>query len=182
MTDRADDFRAKQRRVAAGMAAALVVSIVAIVAALHFEGRATTPAMARLEYALRADTFVWLWLLAAIANVARLRFLSPRDIDGSGMTDATDAVRIGNAVLQNTLEQAVLAVSAHVSIALILPRPFLLITVLVWLFAIGRACFWLGYRRGAGGRAFGFALTFYPTVLTFGLAVFELASGTKIQG
>ena len=35
---------------------------------------------------------------------------------------------------------------------------------LVGLFCVGRASFWLGYRHGAAARAFGFALTFYPSV------------------
>jgi hypothetical protein len=39
------------------------------------------------------------------------------------------------------------------------------IAALVCLFAAGRLLFWAGYRRGAKGRAFGFALTFYPSAL-----------------
>ncbi len=37
----------------------------------------------------------------------------------------------------------------------------------VSLFLLGRLFFITGYRKGAGGRAFGFALTFYPTVAAY---------------
>jgi hypothetical protein len=33
------------------------------------------------------------------------------------------------------------------------------------LFLIGRILFFLGYAEGAASRAFGFALTFYPTLM-----------------
>jgi hypothetical protein len=35
---------------------------------------------------------------------------------------------------------------------------------LVGLFLLGRVLFIGGYRKGAGGRALGFGLTFYPTL------------------
>jgi hypothetical protein len=47
----------------------------------------------------------------------------------------------------------------------------LLIPRLLTLFCIGRFTFWLGYRRGAPWRAFGFAATFYPTVVGYVLLV-----------
>jgi uncharacterized membrane protein YecN with MAPEG domain len=33
------------------------------------------------------------------------------------------------------------------------------------LFVVGRIAYWIGYPQGAGARAFGFALTFYPTIM-----------------
>lgn len=51
-----------------------------------------------------------------------------------------------------------------------------LIVVAVALFGIGRMAFWFGYSHGAGGRAFGMALTALPTAaayaFAFGLMVF----------
>ncbi len=32
-------------------------------------------------------------------------------------------------------------------------------------FGVARLAFWIGYHRSAPARAFGFAATFYPTVL-----------------
>jgi hypothetical protein len=51
----------------------------------------------------------------------------------------------------------------HLGLAAALPHPDVLLVTLVVLFGLGRLLFWLGYARGAAGRAFGFALTFYPT-------------------
>src|ERR1035441_6700399 len=42
------------------------------------------------------------------------------------------------------------------------------------LFCFGRLIFWIGFRRGPVGRAFGFALTFYPSVGALLLSVFLL--------
>jgi hypothetical protein len=160
------EFRKQQYRVAAGMLAAFIVSIGTIAATLA-AGRGTMPAIEpRIAQTLGADTFVILWLFASIANVARLRFFSREDIDGSGMTQATESVRIGGAIAQNTLEQTVLAIATHLAVTAAVPGSALLVKALVVLFGIGRLCFWAGYRKGAAGRAFGFGLTFYPTALT----------------
>jgi hypothetical protein len=152
------------------MLASFIISVTAIVGAVIVDSGPAHAVNQRIVEALRADVFVAIWLFAAIANVARLRFSSREDIDGSGMTQATEPVRIANAIVQNTLEQTVLAVVAHAAIAVVLPRSTLLVGALVILFCIGRACFWSGYRKGASGRAFGFGLTFYPTALTLLLA------------
>ncbi|MEO1986396.1 MAG: MAPEG family protein [Martelella sp.] len=181
MTDK-EEFRVTQRRVAFGMAASMAIALVAIAAALLLADGPSLPVADRLAFAARADVFVIIWLAAAIANVARLRFFSPQDMDGSGMSEASEKVRIGNAVLQNTLEQAVLAIPVHLALAALLPRPAALIMVLVGLFSVGRALFWFGYRKGAAARAFGFALTFYPSLLSLVLAVFFLLTGWSIQG
>ncbi len=46
-----------------------------------FEGPA-----ARLVFALKADLFVFLWLVAAVGCVANIRFFSSEDIQGGGLT------------------------------------------------------------------------------------------------
>jgi hypothetical protein len=130
----------------------------------------------RIAFTLKADLFVVIWLFVTIANVARLRFFSPQDIAGSGSTTASDHVRNANAVLENTLEQTVLAIPVHLALATILPHPKPLIIALVMLFGIGRAFFWHGYAKGAPARAFGFALTFYPTVFSIFVAVVWLVA------
>ena len=118
----------------------------------------------RLALAFKADIFVFAWLAAAIGRVANLRFFSPADIHGGGLTGASDQIRVPLAILQNTLEQCVLAVGAHLALAALLrDEEMHLIPLLVALFGIGRLAFWLGYEGGAGRRAFGFATTFYPT-------------------
>ena len=126
----------------------------------------------RLAFALSCDVFVLLWLLAGVVRVARMRFFSPQDMDGAGLTVETAPIKAERAVLQNTLEQVVLAIGAHLALATLLPAENLgVIPTLVAIFAVGRLAFWLNYRHGAMARAFGFGTTFYPTVFAYGLAV-----------
>ncbi len=159
-------FRQEQRRVALAMAGALATTIVVMgAAALLDRSGPATPFPSRLHFALRADAFVVLWLAAAIGNVARLRFFSEQDIAAGAATTGTDRVRIAGAVLQNTWEQVGLAVVTHLIVAAAFDASNALIAALVCLFAIGRLLFWAGYAQGASRRAFGFALTFYPSVV-----------------
>jgi hypothetical protein len=162
----ASEFKREQRGVALAMAAALAVTITSLGIVMTNSMPLSAPFDVRLQSALRADLFVLLWLMAAIGNVARLRFFSQSDIAGSGVGSGTEPVRIANAILQNTLEQVFLAIGAHLIVTSIIPWSIPLVHTLVGLFVIGRLLFWLGYRHGAKGRAFGFALSFYPTALT----------------
>jgi hypothetical protein len=121
----------------------------------------------RLAFAMRCDLFASLMLLAGIMNVGNRRFFSPSAIQGSAAPeDPHDgALAVGRAYLQNTLEQFVILLVAHLALASVLSPPSLkILPVLVILFIIGRITFYLGYRRAPTGRAFGFALTFYPNV------------------
>jgi len=66
----------------------------------------------------------------------------------------------------------VLAVGMHLALATLLPRASLgLIVASVALFALGRATFLLGYRKGAGGRAFGMVTTALPALLGYAAAI-----------
>lgn len=161
----AREFKKEQRGVAMAMAAALVTTIVVLSAVAAAQAADAVPFPDRLQGALRADLLVVAWLAAAIANVARLRFFSADDIAGSSAETASGKVRVASAILQNTFEQAGLAVVAHMIVAATFNRSSALIVALALLFALGRLLFWAGYGKGAKGRAFGFALTFYPSVL-----------------
>ncbi|MEH3041811.1 MAG: hypothetical protein PGN21_17365 [Sphingomonas paucimobilis] len=142
------------------MAGAAGVGVVAMAAAFRFDpGHALADRLRALAVALAV---VGLWSAAAIGNVARIRFFSALSIDGG---DADPAVAHGRAVAQNTLEQAVLAAIAYGALTLATDRSAFPVAVLALCFSVGRAGFWAGYRRGTAARAFGFALTFYPTVL-----------------
>lgn len=124
---------------------------------------------ARLAWALKWALLPTLTLMVSIMRVANYRFSSPEDIDGSGLTAGTPEVRVLRAVLQNTLEQTVLAVVAYAIWAAVMPFVWLrVIPVAAVLFLCGRVLFAQGYARGAPGRATGFGLTAYPT---FGMLV-----------
>ena len=119
---------------------------------------------ARIAWALQWALLPVLTLMISIMRVANHRFSSPEDIDGSGLTDGTRQVRVLRAILQNTLEQAVLAVAAYAIWAAAMPYGWLrAIPIAAVFFICGRVFFALGYAQGAPGRATGFGLTAYPT-------------------
>ncbi len=124
---------------------------------------------ARLAWAMAWALMPMLTLMVSIMRVANYRFASPEDIDGSGLTVGTGRVQVLRAILQNTLEQAVLAIGAYLIWATVMPHSWLQsIPVAALLFVTGRILFARGYERGAAGRATGFGLTAYPT---FGMLV-----------
>ena len=167
-----NNFRQEQRGVALRMVAALCVTILVSATCLYRDAAVPTTLSDRLIVTAKADVFTLCWLVAAIGNVARLRFFSADDIAGSGSGAASAEVNRAKAVLQNTLEQVVLAVPIHVALAVLVASSVPLIVALAALFAIGRLFFWIGYARGAQARAFGFALTFYSNSAGLVIAVF----------
>lgn len=175
------EFKREQRGVLVSMLGALGVSVIVLSAAATMDhGDAASPLMDRLHYALGTELLVIGWLAATIANVARLRFFSEQDISGSSGVGASDKVREAGAILQNTLEQVVLATIAHVIAAATLSRSHALLVALASLFALGRLLFWVGYSHGPKGRAFGFALSFYPSVLSLLVSAAAIMFGGSI--
>ena len=164
-------FQREQRSVATRMAAALCVTILVTAACMYLRVPVARPLPDRLIAVAKADLLVLFWLAATIGNVARLRFFSASDIAGSASTTSSADVSSANAVLQNTVEQVALAVPIHVALAVLVASSVPLIIALSMLFAVGRFLFWIGYANGAGSRAFGFALTFYPSVAGLIIAV-----------
>ena len=114
----------------------------------------------------------------SIARLGNHRFHSPQDLDGSGLTQGTQRAKLLQSLLQNSLEQLVLALPAYLAWALLAPARLVhLILVAALLFVIGRVLFFHGYARGAPGRALGFALTFYPSVVVLvGALIFAAIS------
>lgn len=120
---------------------------------------------------------VALCLLVSIAALARQRFFEPQDIDAMAASGGTQKAAMMSAIIQNTLEQSALAALVYTISALMLPAGWT--DAVFWasiLFLIGRIFFALGYRKGARSRAFGFAITFYPTI---GLCLLIAASGLQ---
>jgi len=161
-----------QEQVLGGMALAVVVTVIALVPAYLLSKSGADHV--RLS-APEASALAVLALVFCIGGIARKRFFHADVIGGAAFDKPGSAVAIDKAVLQNTLEQTVLAVIACNGLAAELPMlaPVLL-PVLVSLFLIGRILFIAGYAKGAGGRAFGFALTFYPTVAAYAIFVVSL--------
>jgi hypothetical protein len=176
--DEAGDLRAMtsarfldaiQRGVAFGMAGALATALIVLWAAPQF-----VPAHFLIgdEMGVRLRAAAWSIVLASfplfvcIARLAKHRFFTPADIHGSGLTEGTVRARLLQALLQNTLEQTALAAAVYLGAALILPLNRVpAVPAAAVMFVIGRVLFFARYRHGAPARAYGFALTFYPTVV-----------------
>lgn len=158
----------KQKGVMRGAAMAAGVVVVVLSMAIYFNPFASPENLGlqqRLLVAVNADLLVVLCLAAAICRLANHRFFTAEDIDGSGLTSGTDRAKLLQALLQNTLEQAVLASVVYLAWAILLPSRWLsVIPVAALTFTIGRIAFFAAYERGAATRAFGFGLTFYPSV------------------
>lgn len=162
------DLPREQRRVTVRAIAATLVSI-AVLSAATFGLPAVidlpSDLAARFAFVLRLDLVVGLWVVFAVRQVARIRFISAEDSRGSAYAPPSQRLAVPAAFLQNTLEQAFVAVLAHLAMATV-PGAYSLAYVAgaVVLFCVGRVCFLGGYPKGAAGRAFGIVLTVVPTL------------------
>jgi hypothetical protein len=177
----------KQRAVVRSALVAVII-VAAAVSASRLIPSAALPLdqpAARIAWALPWAVLPLLTLMVSIMRVANHRFSTPEDIDGSGLTVGTPRVQVLRAILQNTLEQAVLAVGGFLIGSVTLPHGWLgVIPVAALLFVIGRILFLVGYASGAGGRALGFGLTAYPTfglLITVAVILIMRAAGWLVQ-
>ncbi len=132
----------------------------------------------RIAFAVQVDVFLMIWIVLAIRMVSSGRIRSTDDIRGSAFGPPGPKIALKAAFLQNTLEQAVIAVGAHLAIATLVSGPSLsfLIAATV-LFAVGRITFYVGYPSGAGSRAFGMVTTMLPTVIGYMWALYLMFLG-----
>ncbi|PSU96902.1 hypothetical protein C0W35_00515 [Photobacterium kishitanii] len=161
----------KQTGVFKGMALAMLISIIVISLTIFldpFHYSTINQLSQKLTVLGLSLILPTLFLLVSIGRLAKFRFFSPEDIDGSGLTSATSEATVLQSLLQNTLEQIVITYCVYTAWCLLMPASWLSVVPLCSvLFAIGRIFFFRGYSQGAPARAFGFALTFYSTVLMF---------------
>lgn len=100
--------------------------------------------------------------LAVIGRLAQRRFFDDDTIDGQDFAPGSPAW-IDQRVLANTGEQALLALLLWPFVAFTMGGG--VVVVMGVAFGVARLAFWIGYHRSPPARAFGFAATFYPTVL-----------------
>lgn len=171
----------KQRGVRNGVIAGAVITVVGLSAGIVLipTSLALDSSVAdRVAYTLKADILVIFWLVYCIGKLGGHRFNTPEDIDGSGLTIGTEKAKVLQAVLQNTLEEGVLAIVAHLIWAVVMPVTWISgILVAAILFTLGRFLFIRGYAGGAPSRALGFALTFYPSVVMLFVATISVVLG-----
>ncbi|MFZ3141268.1 MAG: MAPEG family protein [Polaromonas sp.] len=129
-----------------------------------------------LVFVLRVDLFILLWVVVAVGLVAHARRQSSADIRAAAIGRPSNSIKIKIAFLQNTLEQAFIAIGSHLVLSTLVAGPALsLIVVATALFAVGRITFYRGYPRGAAARAFGMVTTVIPTMVILGLCLVSLA-------
>lgn len=171
----------KQRGVLTGMILAMCAALAAVTAGRLLAAKLSLPQDAlgpRLRFGMPFLLLLIFPLMASIGNLARHRMFNPEDIDGSGLSTGTDKAKIFQSILQNTLEQLILAFGLHLLWLVLVPLPWLPVSpACALLFLLGRALFALGYAKGAPARAFGFASTFYPSILMFLLLLYHVVIG-----
>ncbi len=168
----------KQRGVMKGMASGAAIVVTGLVLGIVYSPMSLIPDATmggRLAFVLKADILIAVWLAMSIGRLARYRFFTPEDIDGGGLTVGSQQARVLQSILQNTLEQSVLAVFVHLIWVVVMPiswAPAVLAAAIM--FFTGRALFAFGYEKGAPSRALGFVLTFYPSVLMLAIIVIKV--------
>lgn len=101
-------------------------------------------------------------MLLMIGRLAQRRFFDDTIIDGDDFTPHSPAW-IDQKVLSNTTEQVVLALLIWPFVAFSMGGAVVLVMGVA--FAVARLAFWLGYHLSPPLRGFGFAATFYTTIL-----------------
>ena len=151
-----------RRYIAGSAAAGLVWSV-----ALLWSGARLLPApdMPPLEALALWGLLPGLVLLVQIGVLGQRRFKKDAIIEGGAPATGSPA-EIDVRALRNTVEQLLLAVLVWPALALHLPAERLgVVPALACGFVVARLLFWAGYHRSWRARAFGFAASFYPTVL-----------------
>jgi uncharacterized MAPEG superfamily protein len=97
------------------------------------------------------------------------------------MAKPNSALDINTRFILNTFEQFAAYFVANAGLSLFCPaeeaRSLIILTTL---FLLGRILFWIGYHRNPYLRAFGFGITFYPTVGVYIWLVLFMVFGIRI--
>lgn len=159
-------FTPTQKSVAFSMFIGLTVSLLMLIVGSHINLH--LEAVDRFVLLGRVMIVPVFFLMVCIGRMATHRFFTPADIDGDPNKSDTPTAIEFQRVLQNTLEQTVLATIVYVMWTIAAPDQSLgTLLIAAGLFALGRILFIAFHARGATGRAMGFVLTFYPTCVLF---------------
>lgn len=168
----------RQSALAVGLAALLLGAVYLWLPRASFGLVDSMTVADRIAFALKWDLLLFLWLAGCVRTVASGRFRSVEDRKGSAYGEPGPAIAVRAAVLQNSLEQAVIAFGLHLALAALLRGPELaLIPSLILLFLIGRIAFAARYSRGAVARAFGMSLTGASAIAGFAIALALVLAG-----
>ncbi len=149
-------------KVGAGMAAGLIWAVLLLWGAARF---VQLPVFTLIPTIMTAFLLPGLVTALMVGRIAQRRFCDAGHIDGQDFA-AGSGGDIDQRVLRNTLEQVALALCIWPAAAVVLSGagPGIIMALGVG-FALARLAFWVGYHVAPPLRAFGFAASFYPTVL-----------------
>jgi hypothetical protein len=146
----------------AGMAAGLLWSVAVLWTGIAVVNLPVFSLLPTLAFAFLVPGLV---LMVMIARLAARRFFDDAAIDGGSFPPGSGG-EIDIRVMRNTVEQLVLALTLWPPVAYLLLGDGPGVAAALGLgFAVARLAFWAGYHLSPPLRAFGFAATFYPTVL-----------------
>ncbi|GAB4241303.1 MAG: hypothetical protein Kow0032_29330 [Methyloligellaceae bacterium] len=133
----------------------------------------------RLELMVQCAIVSLVPAVIAIAVVAAQR-LNP-DMWVGQKVKPNSALDINTRFILNTVEQFILFLVGLAGIALYSPHlQAHSIPILTSLFLLGRILFWVGYHKNPYLRAFGFGITFYPTVGVYAWLLVRIFTGVHI--
>jgi hypothetical protein len=158
---------AKQNGVRNGMLGGALLSVAMIAVGILVNPFDYTDTMAlapKFSVAIQSCALIIVFLVASVGRMAGQRFFTPADIDGSLADHGTQRAKVLQSMLQNTLEQCLIATFVYLGWAAVMPGGWLSVVPLAAVtFSMGRVLFFYGYERGAQARALGFAMTFYSS-------------------
>ena len=170
---------AKQKDVLTWIVIGVAVSLVVLTGCVminpfrYYDDMSLESRLAVLSSSILVISF---FLCISIGRLAKYRLFNPDDIDGSTLAGGSDRARMLQAMLQNTLEQTVLAILVYSFWVFEMHSSWLTaVPASALLFCVGRMLFFLGYHRGTAARSLGFCLTFYPTVILLFFSLIQLA-------
>lgn len=167
----------KRAKIGLGMALGMLWALLLLWGAAEFVKR---PVFTLMPTIMTAFFLPGIVMLLMVAKLAQRRFFDEAIIDGEPLSGAAE---IDQRVLRNTVEQLVLALAIWPAAAVILTGDGPGVIICLGLgFFLARVAFWCGYHISPPLRAFGFAATFYPTVLVAFWACWRLATGDLLGG
>jgi hypothetical protein len=134
----------------------------------------------RIAQMIKDAVFAILPAVLAICIVAAQR-LDPSMWVGR-TAKPNSALDINTRFILNTFEQFILYFIGNAGLAIYCPpQEARTLIILTALFLLGRVMFWVGYHFNPYLRAFGFGVTFYPTVVVYLWLILRMAFGIQIQ-
>lgn len=168
-----DDQKTAMRNAAVAVGVSVAVLLLSYMLLPKLFSFPTAP-VDRLIFVIRAEVLVFVWVVVAFRIVSANHFYGT-PAAGSPRPQAGEQRSALHQFAQNTLEQAVVALVAHLALATLLEGAAMaLIVGAIVLFTIGRATFVAGMRFGADVRALGMMITTLPNVLCYCVAVILL--------